>query len=150
MMFRTAITLCAIAIGVTAALAQQEDAVKARKDLMSSLANPYYGDLRKMVRGQEPYNQAKADAGFAIFATDAQKIAAAFTPNAMPAKPNDYDASPKIWQNKADFDAKAAAFVKAADENRNASKDINTLKAAYQKVSNACDACHETYRVKNR
>ena len=43
----------------------------------------------------------------------------------MPDKKSDYDASPKIWQNKADFDAKLAAFVKAADENKNGAKDLD-------------------------
>jgi cytochrome c556 len=149
MMTRTVLAAVAVAIGVSAAVAQQ-DAVKARKDLMSSFAKPYYGDLRKMVRGQEPYDRAKASAGFAVFADDSQKLAAAFAPNVMPATPSDYDASPKIWQNKADFDAKVAAFVKAAADNRDAAKDLDSLKTAYQNVTKACDACHESYRVKNR
>src|SRR5262245_38462435 len=114
-MFRMVLVLGAITIGITAASAQE--AVKARKDLMSAFSKPYYGDMRKMVRGQEPYNQAKADAGLASIAGDAPKLTAVFAPNVTPDKQSDYDASPKIWQNKADFEAKIAAFVKAANDN---------------------------------
>ena len=84
-----------------------------------------------------------------VMADESKKIGAAFAANVTPEKKSDYDASPKIWQNKADFDAKVAAFVKAADENKSGAKDLDTMKVAFQNVTKACDACHETYRVKN-
>ena len=61
MIFRTVLVLGAIAIGVTAAVAQQE-AVKARKDVMGGIAKSYYGVLARMNRGQAPYDQAAATA----------------------------------------------------------------------------------------
>jgi len=149
MIFRTVLAVSAIAIGVTAAFAQQ-DAVKARKDLMSSNGKQFYGVLGRIQRGQEPYDQAKIDAAFATLADESKKVEAAFTPNMMPSAPSDYDASAKIWQNKADFDAKAANFVKAVADNRGAAKNVETLKVAYQNINNSCNACHETYRVKNK
>jgi cytochrome c556 len=149
MIFRTVLVLGAIAIGVTAAVAQQE-AVKARKDVMGGIAKPYYGVLARMNRGQMPYDQAAASAALNLVAAESQKVATAFTPNVQPATQSDYDASPKIWQNKADFDAKAAAFVKAVADNKDTVKNLDTFKVAFQNISKACDACHETYRVKNR
>jgi cytochrome c556 len=68
----------------------------------------------------------------------------------MPATQSDYDASPKIWQSKTDFDAKVANFTKALADNQGKAKDLETLKVAYKNIGGACDACHETYRVKNR
>ena len=149
MIFRTVLVLGAIAIGVTAAVAQQE-AVKARKDVMGGIAKSYYGVLARMNRGQAPYDQAAATAALNLVAAESQKVATVFTPNVMPATQSDYDASPKIWQNKADFDAKAAAFVKAVADNKDTVKNLDTFKVAFQNISKACDACHETYRVKNR
>ena len=149
MIFRTVLALGAIVIGVTAAIAQQE-AVKARKDVMGAIAKPYYGVLARMNRGQAPYDQAAASAALNLIAAESSKVATAFAPNVTPATQSDYDASPKIWQNKADFDAKAAAFVKAVAENKDTAKNLDTFKVAFQNISKTCDACHETYRVKNR
>src|SRR4051812_19451879 len=127
MIFRTVLAIGMIVTGVAAALAQQ-DAVKARKDLMSANAKQFYGALGRIQRGQDPYDQAKIDAAFAVLADDSQKVVAAFTPNVMPSAPSDYDASAKIWQNKADFDAKAASFAKAVSDNRATAKNAETLK----------------------
>ncbi|MGZ5855551.1 MAG: c-type cytochrome, partial [Xanthobacteraceae bacterium] len=146
MMFRTVLAISAIAIGVTAAIAQQ-DPVKARKDLMESNAKQFYGVLGRMQRGQIPYEQAKVDAALGAIAADTARYAPAFATNAMPATQSDYDASPKIWQNKADFDAKVASYVKVVNENQKAAKDIETLKVVFKNVGTACDACHENYRV---
>ena len=147
MMLRFALALGLLAGGLSAATAQE--AVKARKDLMSDYGKQFYGALGKIQRAQEPYDQAKVDAAFSAIKEDANKMPAVFTPNVMPEKKSDYDASAKIWQNKADFDAKIANFTKAVADNSSAAKNVDTLKAAHQNVNNACNACHETYRVKN-
>ena len=149
MIFRAVLAISAVAIGVTAAMAQQ-DAVKTRKDLMESNAKQFYGVLGRMQRGQIPYEQAKVDVALKAIADETGKYTPAFATNAMPATQSDYDASPKIWQNKADFDAKVANYVKAVNENRNGAKDLATLKVVYKNIGTACDSCHETYRVKNR
>lgn len=147
MIFRTMLAIAAITVCIGAAQAQE--AVKARKDVMGAIAKPYYGVLARMNCGQAPFDQAAANAAFALIATELQKVAAAFAPNVQPEKKSDYDASPKIWQNKADFDAKLAAFVKAAEENKGGVTNLDGMKVAFQNVSKTCDACHETYRVKN-
>lgn len=149
MMFRPVLALTILAIGVSAAVAQQE-AVKARKDLMSDNGKQFYGVLGRIQRGQMPYEQAKVDAALAALSEDAGKLGPAFAPNVMPASSSDYDASAKVWQNKADFDAKVASFVKAVADNRSSVKDLESLKFAYKNINDTCNACHETYRVKNK
>jgi cytochrome c556 len=149
MMSRTLLALTAIAIGVTAAVAQ-EDPIKARKDVMDTFAKPFYGVLGRTARGQLPYDQAKVDEAINAIAAEAPKIQAAFQTRALAEKKSDYDASPKVWDNKADFDAKAANLVKVVSENKNAAKDLNTMKTVLGNIDKACDSCHETYRVKNR
>ena len=147
MILRTMLAIGTIALGIGAAQAQE--AVKARKDVMGAIAKPYYGVLARMNRGQAPFDQAAATAALGLIAAESQKVAAAFAPNVQPDKKSDYDASPKIWQNKADFDAKLAAFVKAAEDNKAGAKDLDSMKVAFQNVSKTCDACHESFRVKN-
>jgi len=147
MIIRTVIVVCAVAAGISVATAQE--AVKARKDVMGAIAKPYYGVLARMNRGQTPFDAAAANAALATIAAESQKVGAAFAPNVQPEKKSDYDASPKIWQTKSDFDAKLAAFVKAAEDNKGAARDIDSFKVAFQNLSKTCDACHESYRVKN-
>ncbi len=60
-------------------------------------------------------------------------------------------ASPKIWQDKADFDAKAAAFGKAVADTRDKAKSsADGLKMAITVVGKACDDCHKDYRLSSR
>jgi cytochrome c556 len=149
MMFRMLLAVGAIAFAMSAASAQQ-DPIKARKDLMDSIARQDYNVLGRMVQGRTPYDQAKVEAALTSLTNDAQKIPTVFAPNAPPKTKSDYDASPKVWQNKADFDAKAADLLKALNDNSKSVKDVNTLKVAFDNINKACDSCHETYRIKNR
>ncbi len=61
----------------------------------------------------------------------------------------DYDASPKVWDDKAGFDEHAASFAKTVDEAKGKIKDLDTLKANFPLVGKQCGGCHETYRVKH-
>jgi cytochrome c556 len=57
-------------------------------------------------------------------------------------------ATSKIWENKKDFDEKAAAFAKVVAENHDkAVASLDGLKVAIPVVGNACDNCHEDYRA---
>ncbi len=56
-----------------------------------------------------------------------------------------------MWQDKKDFDEKAAAFGKAVAETRDkAVSSLDGLKAAIPVVGKACDDCHEDYRLSQR
>ena len=61
----------------------------------------------------------------------------------------DYSASPKIWEDKAGFDAKIASFAKIVTEAKAKIKDLDTLKATFPAVGKECGGCHETFRLKN-
>lgn len=101
-----------------------------------------------MMRGQAPFDAAKVDAAFSQWADTAQKLPGLFPPGS---DKGDTRASPKIWQNKADFDAKATAFGKAVAENRDkAQQSVENLKTAVSVVGQACDNCHKDYRLSRR
>ena len=145
--FAVAVT-AAISLGVCAAVAQ-EDPIKARKALMK--AN---GDQAKilsdMSKGDKPYDQAAVGKALAQFQDAAAKMPGLYPDNTKDGDPSDqFNASPKVWENMADFKAR---FVKFSDDAKTAStsvKDVDSLKAALGPIGkNDCGGCHQDYRLK--
>jgi cytochrome c556 len=136
-----------IALGTGAGIAQS-DPIAARKDLMKH-NNDGAKVLVAMMRGTAPYDASKVDPVFSQWADTAQKLPGLFPDNSKTG--GETRASPKIWENKADFDAKAVAFGKAVADNRAKAKEsLDGLKAAVGAVGKACDACHDDYRLSRR
>ena len=111
-MIRTLISASVLAVGLVAAFAQS-DPIAQRKELMTLNGKGFYGDINRMVRGQASYDQAKVNAAFDQIILSAKTLPTLYPDNAKPgaktsAPPEDkYSASPKVWENKADFfDAK--------------------------------------------
>ena len=140
-MIRTMLAVAAAAV-VTVAVAQS-DPVSQRKALMKGNLEGAR-NVSRMVRGEDPFDVTKVNAAFAQWAETAQKLPALFP---EPPKPGqETRALPKIWETKADFEAKNAAFGKAVADNKDKVKTLDELKAAFPGVSKACDDCHEPYR----
>jgi cytochrome c556 len=105
--------------------------------------------ISRQVRGQAPYDQAAIDAALAQLEADVGKIATVFAVNPKEdVFGADYGSSPKIWQNKADFDAKIPPVIKAINDVKGKIKDVDSLKAAYTAINDSCNGCHEPYRLK--
>ena len=146
-MIRTVLAIV-IGLGVTAAVAQ-EDPIKARKALMKTNGQQakVLGD---MVKGDTPFDLAAAQKAFANFQNAASKMPDLYPDSSKGGDPSDdFNASPKVWDNMADFKAR---FVKFGDDAKAAAssvKDLDSLKAAMGNIGkNDCGSCHETYRVK--
>jgi cytochrome c556 len=143
-MIRTIVAISALAVVVTAALAQ-EDPIKARQALMK--ANGQQAALgAKMVKGEEPFDLAKAKAIFVEIENVATKAPALFPESSKTG--GDTAADPKIWSNMDDFKAmfvKLGADAKAA---QGSVTDLESFKAAFGNVGKDCGGCHQTYRVK--
>jgi cytochrome c556 len=143
-MIRTVLAVAAVALGVTAVTAQQ-DPIAARKAIMK--ANGEQARLgAQMVRGEAPFDLAKAKAIFAQYQDAATKMPNLFPDNSKTG--GDTAASPKIWENKADVAAKFAKFgadAKAASEKVT---NLDTFKAQFPEVQKNCGGCHETYRIR--
>lgn len=144
MLFRT--TLAALAVGLSVgAVIAQSDPIAARKALMKGNDDNARAMVQTM-RGQKPFDTAAAEAAFAQWADTAQKLPGLFPENSQTGEKT--RATPKIWENKKDFDEKAAAFGKAVAENRDkAIASLDGLKAAIPVIGKACDNCHELYRL---
>lgn len=138
----------ALLIGVSAVAAQQ-DVAEQQDKLMKTIAKSFYGPLGRTVRGQSAYDQAAIDAALVQLEESVGKIATVFATNPKEdVFGAEYGSSQKIWQNKADFDAKIEPVAKAIADARGKVKDVDSLKAAYAAMNDRCGDCHETYRVK--
>ena len=147
MRIRIALAVTGLIISVGAVVAQS-DPVKEREDLMKG--NQKGADLVvAMMTGKAPYDAKAVDAAFAQWADTAQKLPGLFPDNSKTG--GDNRASPKIWLNKKDFDAKSADFGKAVADNRaKATASLEGLRAAIPLVGNGCDNCHKEYRLSKR
>src|SRR5215472_5776848 len=144
-MTRIVLAVAAVALAITA-VAAQSDPIAARKALMKK-----NGDEAKaaaaMVKGEAPFDAAKAHAIFATFADSAAKAPALFPDNSKTG--GDTAALPAIWENKADFDARFVKFGKDAKEAEGKVKDLDSLKATWGGFAKEnCGGCHEKYRAK--
>ena len=143
-MIRTVFAASVLAIGVTV-VAAQSDPIAARKALMK--AN---GDQAKiagaMLRGEAPFDLAKAKAALASFQEAGEKAPALFPDNAKTG--GDTAALPKVWEDKADFNAKLAKFAADSKAAGGSVTDLDSFKAAMSNIGKQCGGCHELYRVK--
>ena len=118
-MIRTVLAI-AIALGVTAAIAQ-EDPIKARKALMKTNGEQakIVGDMAK---GDTPFDLAAAQKAFATFQNAAAKMPTLYPDSSKGGDPtDDFNAGPKVWEDMADFKARFVKFgddAKAADFER--------------------------------
>ena len=98
----------AVAIGVTAVMAQS-DAISARKGLMKKNAQ-HAKAVNAMIKGETPFDAAAVNAAFTQWAETAAALPKLFPDDS---KGGDTRALPKIWTDRAGFDAQIAAFAKA-------------------------------------
>jgi cytochrome c556 len=150
-MFRTALAAAAIAIGVTA-VAAQSDPIQQRNGLMKSMWRDGFSGLVKMGRGQEPFDHAKVEAGLAKMSEIAAQLPPLWPPTSKPpANPNTkYSSSPKIWENKPDFEAKLAKLTRTISDSKGKATNLDALKGVNSAINQACDSCHESYQVRNQ
>ncbi len=119
----------------------QEDLIAKRQALMKD--NGAQATIAgQMLRGDTPFDAAAAKAAMEKIAADAAEIPADFAPGSEGG-----DALPAIWENFADFEAKATALKTAAEAAAAATEGgLEAFGPAFGAVGQACGACHQTYR----
>jgi cytochrome c556 len=147
-MKRILVAAAVLTLGVSAVVAQQDVAVQ-QQNQMKDQGKYMYGVVLKMVKGDTPFDQAAAEAALKALGESVAKIPTVFTTNPKQDVVNaTYGSSQKIWQNKADFDAKVPPVSKAIADVKGTFKDAATLKVAFDAIQAKCDGCHDNYRVK--
>ena len=143
-MKRLALVAGLLALGGSFAIAQQ-DPIATRKALMKK-----NGDEAKIgtqfMKGEAPFDLAKAKAIFATYQDAAAKAPTLFPDNSKTG--GDTAALPAIWEKKDDFNAKLKKLGEDAKEAATKVTDEASFKAVFPVVQKNCGGCHETYRLK--
>ncbi|WP_394391993.1 c-type cytochrome [Shewanella woodyi] len=121
-----------------------DDAIEYRQSAFSLLAYNF-GDMGAMLKGKKPFDAE-------VFAMRAENVAAlsklpleGFTPGS---DKGDTEALPKVWTEKADFDAKMLQLQKDSAALAIAAKadDKKALKQAFMTTAKNCKGCHDSYK----
>jgi cytochrome c556 len=140
MISRIVLAIAALAIGVTTAAAQ--DVVAQRKDLMkASGAQARIGAA--MVKGEQPFELAKAQAIFTVYADKAVKMKTLFPESS---KAGDHRSLPAIWEKPAEWNTAIDRFANGVKAAQASTKDLDSFKAAFEAVGKDCGACHQPFR----
>jgi cytochrome c556 len=146
-MIRTVVVVGALLLGVGVVAAQQDQVAKTQLAMKSNGKN--LGAINAMAKGEKPYDQAAVDAALVGLQEVADRFAMLFPESIKGLKPDgDYYASPKVWTERADFEAHSAGFAKAVAGAKGKIKNLDTLKAETPALIKVCSGCHETFRVK--
>ena len=124
------------------------DPIAERQALMKDMGRAV-GSVAKIAQGQQEFDAAKVNAAFETLAADAQKIDAdALFPEGTETG-GDTEASPKIWEDRADFVAQIDKFkadtAAAVEANP---QDLASFQTQFKSVAANCASCHQSYRVK--
>lgn len=148
-MKRSIFVAAALLLGISAVAAQQ-DLIEQSHASMKANGKALGGTLSPMARGDKPYDQAAIDSALAQLEDSAKKIPSLYPVSVKDVKQtSEYTPSPKIWEDKAGFEAATANFAKAVAEAKSKIKDADSLKATLPVIGKSCGGCHETFRVKN-
>ena len=142
-MIRILCALAAVAVGTTMVLAQNTAPIVERQKIMKKVGDDAKV-LGAMAKGEEAFDAAKVNAILTGWETGGKQYLTLFPADSKTGEKT--RAKAEIWHNKADFEAKAADFVKAATAVKAATGSADAFKAAYPAIGKSCDGCHEKYR----
>lgn len=141
---KTILFAAAVLVAASVAIAA-DDPIAQRQALMKENGKAT-GGVGKMLKGEAPFDLATAQAALKVYANTAAKAPALFPDTSKTG--GETEALPKIWETKADFDAKFAQLGKDAAAAITAITDEASFKATMPGVLKNCGGCHESYRVK--
>jgi cytochrome c556 len=145
-MIRTIVASAALVIGISLVMAQG-DPISQRRALMKSNSDATRTGAQ-MVKGEAPFDLAKAREVLQTYAVTADKMHTLYPENAKTG--GETRASPKIWENQADFRKRFDDWAVEIKQASGQVKDLDSFKQAFGTVIKACDGCHETYRLPRR
>ena len=134
------------AFGASAVVAQQNP-IEARQALMKD--NGKHAKMgAAMVKGEAPFDLAKAKEIFATFEQSAEKMPDLFPPDSKTG--HDTTAAPAIWEKMDEFKALFVKFGKDAKAAEESVTDLDSFKTAFSGLGKQCGGCHEDFRIKKK
>ena len=138
----------ALAIGfiiATGAAYAQGDVIAQRKAAMKAIGDGNR-DVVGMMRGTSPFNVSAVQAQLKVIEDSATKSLKFYPANSKTG--GDTAALPKIWETKADFEAKMQKLAADARAAQASIKDEASFKQTFPALLKNCGACHTEYRAK--
>jgi cytochrome c556 len=141
-MNRVVIAVTAILGVTTAVFAQTESPIAERQALMKATASAA-GNAGRMLKGETPYDKSTAEAVLKQMSETAAKA-----PGLFPAGSDKGEtrALPKIWEDKADFEARFAKLGEDAKAAMSKTDSLDDFRAAFGPIGQSCGGCHQPYR----
>ncbi|QYJ80540.1 c-type cytochrome [Shewanella acanthi] len=121
-----------------------KDAIEYRQSAFSLLAYNF-GDMGAMMKGKKPFDAAT----FAMRATNVAALShIPFEGFIDGSDKGETEALAKIWQDRADFDAKMKTFQENAAILATVAQkgDQAELKQAFMNTGKSCKGCHDVYK----
>lgn len=139
------VLIIATLVGVTTAVIAQSDPITERRNLMKGVgrASAIGGQL---VKGETPFDPQKARDVLRAYGEAAEKMPGLFPDNSK--EGGGTSAAPKIWESKADFDARFAAWNTEIKADEASVGTLDGFKTAFGGLTKACGGCHQNYRQK--
>ena len=134
-----------VTLGFAAAASAAFNPIETRKNLMKDNGAAAKA-MSDMVKGDAPYDPVKAQLAMRLIYSDIVAFQFLFPENSKTG--DDTAAKPEIWENRADFNARIEKLAADAQTGiEPASKGLDALRPAFQKVAQNCQGCHEHYRM---
>jgi cytochrome c556 len=143
-MIRILIVAVALAVGIQAAVPQNLDVIKERKQIMKQ-TGAAAGAAGKMLKGESPFDLAAVQTALKTMAEAAAKMPTLFPDDSKTG--GDTRALPAIWDDKADVNARYAKLGQDAANALAAIKDQASFAATMPPIFKDCGGCHEKYRA---
>ncbi len=134
----------AFVIGAGAALAQG-DVIAERKAAMKAIGDGNR-PVAAMLRGEAPFNLSTVQAQLKVIQSSATSSLKLYPDNSKTG--GDTAALPKIWQTKADFEAKLKKLATDAGAAMTSIKDEASFKQVFPALLKNCGGCHTDYRAR--
>jgi cytochrome c556 len=131
---------------VTGAGMAEGDVIAERQQIMKGVGQAFYRDIGKMIKGQAPFDLAKAKASFVTIEAAAKKMPGLFPDTSKTG--GETKALPKVWEDKAIFDKGFVSLQQNVAEAQNQTTDLVSLKTQFDIVNKNCSGCHENFRAK--
>lgn len=139
--------LLAVALPAAAQFQKPEDAVDYRQSAFTVMG-AHFGRVGAVVQGRVPYDAAATLANVEVVALMSRLPYQGFVDGTAGTARG--GASPKIWTERARFDAAASKMQEEVGKLLVAarSNNLDNVKAAFGPAAQACKACHDDYRVR--
>lgn len=133
-----AASLAMVASGVSVA----QDAIAKRKEYMKAVGAAAKMS-NEMIKGEKPFDQKAVSDALTKVAVGWDDFAKQFPKGTETG--GETTASPKVWEDPADFNTKGTAMAKAATAAASA-KSKEELTESFKAVA-TCKGCHDVYRI---